>query len=68
MSLTKFNKNKTVSIIGLTKAQYDALRKVVYSATECFDEENKEGEYYSNENFLCILTKEEKEGLEEINI
>mgnify|MGYP000025335348 FL=1 len=68
MSRTRFNKNGTVSILGLTKDEYNALRSVMYSSRRCFDEPDEDQGYYSNDDFVCLLSKEEKEALDNLEI
>lgn len=68
MSKTHFNKNNTVSIIGLTKDEYNALRSIVYSSKRCFDEPDEDEGYYSNDDFVCLLSKEEKQALDNLDI
>lgn len=46
MSKTHFNKNNTVSILGLTKDEYNALRSVMYSSKRCFDEPDEDQGYF----------------------
>lgn len=46
MSKTKFNKNGTVSILGLTKDEYNAITTVIYASQQCFPEQEENGEYY----------------------
>lgn len=64
MSKTHFNKNGTVSILGLTKDEYNALRSVMYSSKRCFDEPDED----HNDDFVCLLSKEEKEALDNLEI
>lgn len=68
MSKTKFNKNGTVSILSLTEDEYNALRSVIYSSKRYFDEPDKDQGYYSNDDFVCLLSKEEKEALDNLEI
>lgn len=63
MSKTKFNKNGTVSILSLTEDEYNALRSVIYSSKRCFDEPDEDQGYYSNDDFVCLLSKEEKRSI-----
>lgn len=68
MSRTRFNKNGTVSILGLTKDEYNAITTVIYASQQCFSEQEENGEYYSNDDFLCTLSQEEKEALDKLSI
>jgi len=64
MSRTKFNKNETVSIIGLSIEQYNAISSIVFSAKRCFEEPEENGEYYSNDDFVCSLSPQEKAAMD----
>lgn len=68
MSRTRFNKNGTVSILGLTKDEYNAMTQVIYASQQCFPEQEENGEYYSNEDFVCTLSQQEKKALDNLNI
>ncbi len=63
----RFNKNKTVSLIGLTEEQYYAIRQIVLSANRTFDEPSTDGEFHSNDDFLCSLTREQIDALDKID-
>lgn len=41
MSKTKFNKNGTVSILGLTKDEYNAITTVIYASQQCFPDKRE---------------------------
>ena len=62
----RFNKNESISILGLTKDQYFAIRNIVMAANNAFDEPEDNGDYYSNEDFICVLTRNEIEALDKI--
>lgn len=64
MSRTKFNQNGTVSIIGLSREQYNAIDSIIKSAQRCFIEPEESGEYYSNEDFVCTLSPQEKAAMD----
>lgn len=64
MSITRFNKNGTVSIIGLTRIQYNAIMAILFAAESAFEYEKGLDEYRSNEDFRCTLTPEEKESMD----
>jgi hypothetical protein len=68
MSKTHFNKNNTVSIIGLTRDEYNALCSVMYSSKKCFNEPDEDEGYYSDDDFVCLLSKEEKQALDNLEI
>lgn len=57
----------TYTITGLTKNQYIAMRSVLQAADDrCFDEQNADGSYYSNDDFICRLEAEEREALSRV--
>ncbi|GAB0481650.1 hypothetical protein KML24007_03960 [Alistipes indistinctus] len=65
----KVNRTKagTYTITGITKNQYNALRTILTTDDDrCFDEANEDGDYYSNDDFVCTLTKEEREALRQL--
>ncbi len=62
----RLNKNESVSILGLTKDQYFAIRNIVMAANNAFDEPEDNGDYYSNEDFVCVLKRNEIEALDKI--
>lgn len=64
---TKFNKNGTVSITGISKDAYFAIRTIVMAAQKAFDEPEDDGEYRSNEDFFCCLEEKEIEELNKID-
>jgi hypothetical protein len=50
---------------NLTALQRNVINTLLYSLEHCFDEEDN-GDFYSNENFICILTPEEYVTLKEL--
>lgn len=62
----KFNKNEKVSITGMDKTLYYAIRNIIMSSEICFDEHEDNGEFYSNDQFVCCLSPEEKKALDRI--
>ncbi len=65
----KFHRTKTgtYTIAGMTATQYRALAAVLMTADErCFDEQDEDGNYYSNDDFVCSLDAEEREALAEV--
>nr|DAN15969.1 MAG TPA: hypothetical protein [Caudoviricetes sp.] len=49
-------KTGTYTITGITATQYRALAAVLMTADErCFDEQDEDGNYYSNDDFVCSL-------------
>lgn len=64
---TKKNKNGTYSITGLTGDMFSVLLKIMNSANDrCFDEQETDGNYYSNDDFVVVLTSDERESLREV--
>ena len=61
---TRFNKNGTVTITGMSYELYSAIQDIVLSAESCFEYQDDECEYQSNDDFVCTLTRE---GIEELN-
>ncbi len=64
---TKFNKNGTVSITGISKDAYFAIRTIVMAAQKAFDEPEEDGDYRSNDDFFCILEEKEIKELNKID-
>lgn len=65
MSRTRFNKNGTVSITGISLDLYYGIQKIVSAAESAFvDPKEDDGEYHSNNDFVCSLSQEEKDALE----
>lgn len=64
---TKKNKNGTYSITGLTSDMFSVLSRIMNSANDrCFDEQEADGSYYSNDDFVVVLTSDERESLSEM--
>ena len=59
----KYNKNGTVSIIGMDETLYYAIQNIIRSAEVSFNEPEENGDYYSND-FVCSLSPQEKEALD----
>lgn len=54
---TKKIKNGTHSITGLTGDMFSVLLKILNSANDrCFDEQEADGNYYSNDDFVVVLS------------
>ena len=64
MSITRFNKNGTVSIIGLTRTQYNAIMAILFGAERAFSYDRPTDEFRSNGDFRCTLTPEEKQSMD----
>ena len=65
----KFRRTKTgtYTITGITATQYRALAAVLTTADErCFGEQDEEGNYYSNDDFVCSLDVDEREALRQV--
>jgi hypothetical protein len=61
------NKNGEYAVTGLTQDEYAVMYKILEIAdSDCFTVRDKDGSYYSNENFCCGLTPEEREALKEL--
>jgi N-acetylglutamate synthase/N-acetylornithine aminotransferase len=63
----KLSINKSgVTLAGLTMEQFKAVMTVVETANDrCFNEINKDGDYYSNDDFVCTLSGKERVALDE---
>ena len=65
--ITKFNKDNTVTISQMPKDLYWAVVSILGSARRTFEWQEDENEYWSNSDFLCSLSPEEKEALDDEN-
>lgn len=60
-------KTGTYTIAGITATQYRTLTAVLTTADErCSDEQDEDGNYYSNDDFVCSLDEKEREALRKI--
>lgn len=60
-------KTGTYTITGITATQYRALAAVLTTADErCFGEQDEDGNYYSNDDFVCSLDGDEREALRQV--
>lgn len=60
-------KTGTYTIEGITATQYRALAAVLTTVNErCFDEQDEDGNYYSNDDFVCSLDGDEREALRQV--
>lgn len=60
-------KTGTYTISGLTESQFSAMRTVLQAADDrCFGEQEEDGNYYSNDDFVCTLDAEEREALSRV--
>lgn len=65
----KFRRTKTgtYTITAITATQYRAFAAVLTAADErCFDEQAEDGNYYSNDDFVCSLDGDEREALRQV--
>ena len=65
----KFRRTKTgtYTMAGITATQYRALAAVLMTADgRCFDEQDEDGNYYSNDDFVCSLDVYEREALRQV--
>lgn len=57
----------TYTISGLTESQFNAMRTVLQAADDrCFGEQDEDGNYYSNDDFVCTLDAQEREALSRV--
>ena len=63
----KSNKNGTVSILQMPKAMYSAIQNIIMSSEQTFEWQEEEQEWWSNSDFLCVLSPEEKEAMDKKN-
>lgn len=64
---TNANKNGQYSITGLTGDMFSVLKRIMNSANDrCFDEQEADGDFYSNDDFVVVLTSDEREALREM--
>lgn len=63
----KFNKNGTVSILQMPKAMYSAIQNIIMSSERTFEWQEELQEWWSNSDFLCTLSPEEKEAMDKKN-
>lgn len=61
-------KNDKVSITGLTMDELSMIQSVLYSAKRCFPDREDNGEWLSNDDFVCTLNEEEKKALDQIEL
>lgn len=64
---TRMNRNGTVSISQMPKELYYAVLSILGSAQRSFEWNEEESEWWSNTDFICSLSPEEKESLDKIN-
>lgn len=63
----KSNKNGTVSILQMPEAMYSAIQNIIMSSERTFEWQEEEQEWWSNSDFLCTLSPEEKEAMDKKN-
>lgn len=55
----------TYSITGLTRTDYRTIGYILRIANDrCFGEQDEDGNYYSNDDFVCSLDRERARGVE----
>ena len=60
-------KNGKYTITDVSNVEMDVLSIIIFTAdSRCFRELNDEGEYDSNDDFVCRLTKSERRALANI--
>lgn len=63
----KINKNRSVTISGLTATEADVILSVVNVADRrCFRQPEPNGDWYSGEDFVFVLTGEQRAALTKI--
>lgn len=61
-------KTGTYTITGLTRKQYHTMNFILRVVNDrCFGEPDEDGKYYSNDDFVCCLEKEEREALRKVS-
>lgn len=63
---TRFNKNGTVTITGMSQELYSAIQDIVMSAENCFEHYIDKDEYEAHEGFICVLTRDRIKELNKI--
>jgi hypothetical protein len=54
----------TYTLAGLSKDEYDVLKKVIEAANDsCFDEQDGDGQWYSSADLMCALESGQREAL-----
>lgn len=59
-------KNGTVSITGMDEHVYTAIQEILFSSKQTFEYDEEESEYRSNDDFVCSLSEEQKDALDNI--
>ena len=66
MKITK-TKAGTYTVTGITRNQLNAMSTVLNTANDrCFKEPESDGDYYSNDDFVCTLDGKEREALRQV--
>jgi hypothetical protein len=64
MKLTRDKKQGTFAINGLTSTEVDVILAIADTANRrCFREQEENGEWYSNDDFILRLTDEQRQAL-----
>lgn len=67
MELKSDNRKKTYAISGLTSIQLDVILAIVYTANRrCFPTQEDNGKWYSNNDFVLLLTDEQRQALAKV--
>lgn len=67
MKLTIDKKQGTLSIGRLTPTEADVILAIVDTANRrCFREQEESGEWYSNDDFILLLTDEQRKALAKV--
>lgn len=55
------------TITGITATPYHTIQYILHIANDrCFGEQDEDGLYYSNDDFVCCLDQREREALMKI--
>ena len=61
------NKNRTVTLSGLTVNEWNAIKVILHAANDrCFDEQEEDGDWFSNDDFMVTLNNKEREALRKV--
>jgi hypothetical protein len=61
------NQNRTATISGLTETEFYLITGIVDVADRrCFPERDEDGNWYSNEDFVLLLTDDQRRALSKI--
>ena len=64
---TSLTKAGTYTITGITQNQMNAMSSILNTANDrCFEEQEPDGDYYSGQDFVCTLDKDERNALRQV--